>query len=73
MAVKSPCTDVCAFDGKSKLCARCLRTLDEIRGWKKMIDHRRHQVIDDRARWQAKLKRECPGLPLGAAASNDSI
>jgi uncharacterized protein len=38
-----------------------------------MIDHRRHQVIDDRARWHAKLKRECPGLPLGAAASNDSI
>ena len=38
-----------------------------------MTDHRRHQVINDRARRQAKLQRECPELPLGAAAWNDSI
>jgi predicted Fe-S protein YdhL (DUF1289 family) len=62
MAVKSPCIDVCAFDGKTKLCVGCFRTLDEIRAWKKMTDHRRHQVINDRARRQAKLQRESSEL-----------
>jgi predicted Fe-S protein YdhL (DUF1289 family) len=33
-------------------------TLDEIRGWKKMTDHRCHQVINDRSRRQAKQQRE---------------
>ncbi|MFL9996314.1 DUF1289 domain-containing protein [Paraburkholderia sediminicola] len=73
MAVKSPCIDVCAFDGKTKLCVGCFRTLDEIRGWKKMTDHRRHQVINDRARRQAKLQREAQASPPGAATSNYSI
>ncbi|MFM0630504.1 DUF1289 domain-containing protein [Paraburkholderia xenovorans] len=54
MAVNSPCIDVCAFDGKTKLRVGCFRTLDEIRGWMKMTDHRRHQVINDRVRRQAK-------------------
>jgi uncharacterized protein len=63
MAVKSPCVDVCAFDGKSKLGVGCFRALDEIRAWKKMKDHRRHQVINDRSRRQAKLQRETPELP----------
>ncbi|WP_323051186.1 DUF1289 domain-containing protein, partial [Caballeronia mineralivorans] len=31
MAVKSPCIDVCAFDGKTKMCVGCFRTLEEIR------------------------------------------
>ena len=56
MAVKSPCIDVCAFDGKTRLCVGCFRTLDEIRGWKKMTDHRRHQVINDRARRQTRKR-----------------
>ena len=38
-----------------------------------MTDHRRHQVINDRARRQAKLQRESPGLPLEAAALSESI
>lgn len=58
MAVKSPCIDVCAFDGKTGLCIGCFRTRDEIRGWKKMADHRRRQVINDRARREAKLACE---------------
>jgi predicted Fe-S protein YdhL (DUF1289 family) len=45
MAVKSPCIELCKFDGKTGLCIGCLRTLEETRGWKKMSDHRRHQII----------------------------
>jgi predicted Fe-S protein YdhL (DUF1289 family) len=58
MAVKSPCIDVCALDGKTGFCVGCFRTRDEIRAWKNMTDHRRHQVINDRARREAKLQRE---------------
>ncbi|WP_109341865.1 DUF1289 domain-containing protein [Burkholderia cenocepacia] len=50
--------DVCSFDGKSGLCIGCFRTLDEIRGWKKMTDHRRHQILNEKARRQAKVARE---------------
>jgi predicted Fe-S protein YdhL (DUF1289 family) len=71
MAVKSPCIDVCAFDGKTKLCVGCFRTLDEIRGWKKMTDHRRHQVISDRVRRQTKLQRESPASSAPADNAMD--
>ncbi|MGZ2749090.1 DUF1289 domain-containing protein [Burkholderia stagnalis] len=60
MAVKSPCIDICSFDGRTGFCIGCLRTLDEARTWKKMTDHRRHQIVNDRARRQAKLDRGAP-------------
>ena len=55
MAVKSPCVELCKFDGKTGLCTGCLRTRDEAREWKKMTDHRRHQIINERARREKKL------------------
>ncbi|MBN3785399.1 DUF1289 domain-containing protein [Burkholderia sp. Ac-20353] len=58
MAVKSPCVEVCSFDGKTGYCVACFRTRDEARAWKKMTDHRRHQIVNERARRQAKLARE---------------
>jgi predicted Fe-S protein YdhL (DUF1289 family) len=60
MAVNSPCVDVCRIDGKSGLCVGCLRIREEIRAWKSTTDHRRHQVINDRTRREAKLQRESP-------------
>ncbi|MBN3819201.1 DUF1289 domain-containing protein [Paraburkholderia sp. Se-20369] len=60
MAVKSPCIDICSFDGRTGFCIGCLRTLEEARAWKKMTDHRRHQIVNDRARRQAKLVRGTP-------------
>ena len=55
MAVKSPCVEVCRFDGRTGFCTACLRTRDEARGWKKMTDHRRHQIVGERARRERKL------------------
>ncbi|MCW3482015.1 DUF1289 domain-containing protein [Neisseriaceae bacterium JH1-16] len=57
MAVKSPCIDLCKFDGKTSLCVGCFRTRDECREWKKMTDHRRHQVLQDRTRRERKLQK----------------
>jgi len=55
MAIKSPCVALCQFDGKTGFCTGCLRTLTEAREWKKMTDHRRHQIINERARREKKL------------------
>ena len=50
MALKSPCTGVCEFDGRTGYCGECLRTLEEARDWKKMTDHKRHQIVNDKPR-----------------------
>jgi predicted Fe-S protein YdhL (DUF1289 family) len=55
MAVKSPCIELCRFDGRTGLCTGCLRTQTEAREWKKMTDHRRHQIINDRPRREHKV------------------
>lgn len=55
MAVKSPCVELCQFDGKTGYCTGCLRTLLEAREWKKMTDHRRHQIVNESARREKKL------------------
>jgi len=55
MAIRSPCIERCQFDGKTGFCTGCLRTTVEAREWKKMTDHRRHQIINERARREKKL------------------
>jgi len=55
MALASPCIALCRFDGRTGFCTGCLRTLPEAREWKKMTDHRRHQVIKERPRREKKL------------------
>jgi len=50
--------DVCVFDGKSGFCVGCLRTAPEAQEWKKMTDHWRHQILNDRTRREQKLQRE---------------
>jgi hypothetical protein len=55
MAIQSPCVDICRIDGQSGFCVGCLRTREEIREWKGMTDHQRHEVINERARREAKL------------------
>ncbi|MFL9983710.1 DUF1289 domain-containing protein [Paraburkholderia sediminicola] len=47
MTVPSPCIDICKIDGNTGLCIGCLRTRDEIRGWKNMPDDLRLQMIDE--------------------------
>ena len=57
MAVKSPCIDVCEFDSRTGYCLGCARTLEETRKWEKLTDYRRHAILNDRARREAKLGR----------------
>ncbi|HZZ13141.1 MAG TPA: DUF1289 domain-containing protein [Paraburkholderia sp.] len=58
MAVPSPCVDICKLDGKTGFCLGCVRTRDEIRGWKTMEDDARQRIVDDAPRRVALLKFE---------------
>jgi uncharacterized protein len=53
--VKSPCIDICRFEGKTGFCYGCLRTLDEARNWHRLTDHRRHMILNERSRRETKL------------------
>lgn len=43
---ESPCIKVCVMHPESGLCIGCLRTIDEIAGWKQMSADARHAVLD---------------------------
>jgi uncharacterized protein len=57
MSVKSPCIDICKFDGKTGYCVGCLRTRDECKSWKKMKDKHRHKIIEEKSQRAAMLKK----------------
>jgi predicted Fe-S protein YdhL (DUF1289 family) len=44
--VKSPCIDICKMDKATGLCKGCLRTKDEIKGWKKLDKFEQRSVIE---------------------------
>lgn len=43
--IPSPCTQVCTLDEKTGLCRGCLRTLDEIAGWRDFDDAEKARVL----------------------------
>jgi predicted Fe-S protein YdhL (DUF1289 family) len=54
--VKSPCIDICKIDKATGLCKGCLRTKDEIKGWKKLAKSEQRAVIDAVALRKAQAK-----------------
>lgn len=53
--MKSPCIDVCAFDGRTGWCKACGRTKDECRGWKKAQPHQQQKLAKELPRRLEKL------------------
>ena len=45
MSVESPCRKLCALDPATRVCAGCLRTLDEIARWSRMSDEEKRGVL----------------------------
>ena len=45
MSVESPCRKLCALDPVTRVCAGCLRTLDEIARWGRMSDEEKRGVL----------------------------
>jgi len=44
MAIKSPCIDLCVFDGKTGWCEGCGRSREEARTWRKLTPYRQKAV-----------------------------
>ena len=43
---KSPCIGVCKISNATGLCKGCLRSKEEIKGWKKLSKPERRDVLD---------------------------
>ncbi len=69
MTIPSPCVDVCRLDGATGFCIGCLRTRDEIRGWKTMTDDLRVQVIAQKTHREVTAKAQIHG-PRAAAQTS---
>ncbi|WP_408464200.1 DUF1289 domain-containing protein [Paraburkholderia fungorum] len=59
--VPSPCIDVCKIDGDTGMCIGCLRTRDEIRGWKNMTDELRLEMIEELSHRKLNLETRKAG------------
>ncbi|MBU0826010.1 MAG: DUF1289 domain-containing protein [Alphaproteobacteria bacterium] len=53
--MKSPCVEICAFDGRTGWCIACGRTKPECRGWKKAQPYQHRKIAADLPRRLAKL------------------
>lgn len=58
--MKSPCVDVCLFDGLTGWCIACGRTKEECRSWKKANQPRLQKISADLPRRLAKLAQRLP-------------
>ncbi len=63
--IASPCISVCTVDRVRGMCIGCLRTLDEIGGWRIMTIEQKKAVIEACAE-RAKVfsPRDKSGVPL---------
>ncbi|RBI83239.1 DUF1289 domain-containing protein [Rhodosalinus halophilus] len=43
--VESPCVQICVIHPEARICAGCLRTIDEITAWSKLSPEERRQII----------------------------
>ncbi|WP_071798934.1 DUF1289 domain-containing protein [Natronohydrobacter thiooxidans] len=43
--IESPCVKICVIHPESKLCAGCLRSLDEIADWSRMSAEARREIM----------------------------
>jgi predicted Fe-S protein YdhL (DUF1289 family) len=54
--LKSPCIDICKFDGRTGWCVACGRTKDECRSWKKAPRPRLMSLSAELPRRLAKMQ-----------------
>jgi hypothetical protein len=45
VSVSTPCIAVCRVDARTKLCAGCLRTTDEICAWPRLTETERQRIM----------------------------
>ena len=45
--IQSPCVSVCVIHPEARICAGCMRTIDEIRDWSRLTDEDRARIVAD--------------------------
>ncbi|KAB2855155.1 MAG: DUF1289 domain-containing protein [Sphingopyxis sp.] len=56
--MRSPCIELCAFDGRTGWCRGCGRTQPECRSWKKASPFQQRKLASELPRRLAKLTQE---------------
>lgn len=59
-AIPTPCIRICALD-RAGLCTGCLRTMDEIAGWRDMSREQQHHVMQHTLRLREQLRQSLQG------------
>ena len=65
--MKSPCVDVCRFDGRTGWCIACGRTLEECRAWRKAPRPKLLAISAELPRRLAKLAARGGVVPEAAS------
>lgn len=55
MSIPSPCINICRMEASTGLCEGCLRTIDEIAGWRTYDDETRQWVLELIAQRRSEL------------------
>ena len=43
--IRSPCVKVCVIHPEARICAGCMRTVEEIRDWSRMSSEERERIM----------------------------
>ncbi|WP_308813933.1 DUF1289 domain-containing protein [Sphingomonas sp. GV3] len=65
--MKSPCVELCGFDGRSGWCRGCGRSRDEVRRWRNLRPGDVRRVLDELPRRLTKLAQT--GAPARGSKS----
>lgn len=57
----SPCIGICTLDRAGQVCIACLRTIDEIAGWRALSPLQKRATLDRIAREKDELKPDREG------------
>ncbi|MCG3266472.1 DUF1289 domain-containing protein [Yoonia sp. I 8.24] len=67
--IESPCIKICVIHPQSRLCAGCLRTIDEIGAWSQMTPDARRTVLDELERRRSQITKRRGGRSARVAAN----
>jgi predicted Fe-S protein YdhL (DUF1289 family) len=59
--IESPCVNVCVIHPAERICAGCLRTIDEITAWTRMSPEERRAVMEALPARAPRLKQRRGG------------
>ena len=59
--IESPCVQICVIYPEARICAGCLRSVEEITRWSKMHSEERRAIMDELPNRRGHLKKRRGG------------